>query len=58
MLLIKPIGEINIETKHFKGKECIEALEFLEKALGTKVRDIKKSEFYMEQNKNNLEIID
>ena len=27
-------GEITLETKGFKGKECVEASEFLKKALG------------------------
>ena len=41
-----PSGATKVETKGFAGSSCQQASKFIEEALGEKVSDIKKAEFF------------
>jgi len=43
---VSPSGEINIETKGFSGRACLDATRQWEAALGRKTGDRLTSEFY------------
>jgi len=45
-IIISPAGEINIEAVGFKGPDCEQATRYLEEALGTAGKTIKKPEFH------------
>lgn len=48
-------GNSTIETQGFKGKDCTDASEFIEKSLGKKTNDKKKREYYQKNdNKNKI----
>lgn len=43
---VSPAGEIKIDAVGFKGADCEKATEFLEAALGTPGKKVKKPEYY------------
>ena len=43
---ISPAGEARVETKGFTGRDCFQASEFLEAALGQRQSDRMTSEYY------------
>jgi hypothetical protein len=47
-LLFTPDGEVRLQTRGLKGKDCLTETEALEKALGTVTERQKTSEFYQQ----------
>jgi hypothetical protein len=47
---IKPTGEVEIETKGYRGRSCLEATKDLETALGKVGERELKPEFRQEEN--------
>lgn len=45
-VIVSPAGQIQVETKGFTGRDCLQASEFLEAALGQRQSDRMTSEFY------------
>lgn len=45
-LVISPQGEVTVETKGYTGSDCVQASQFLEKALGTPVSERQTAEYY------------
>jgi len=45
-VIIDTDGQVAVETKGFKGRGCMAASQFLEKALGTTITTKKTSEYY------------
>ena len=45
-VVISANGETRAETKGFRGGDCREASQFLERALGERSQEALKSEFY------------
>jgi hypothetical protein len=43
---VTPAGEINIEGVGFKGPDCEQATQYLEDALGTVSKKVKKPEYH------------
>jgi hypothetical protein len=43
---VSPTGDINIEGVGFKGADCEQATEYLEEALGTVSKKVKKPEYH------------
>ncbi len=50
-VIIDQDGKLNIDLKGFVGKECSSVSEKLLKALGAKVKQTKKKEYYQQKNK-------
>jgi hypothetical protein len=48
-IVVAPSGETKVQTKGFTGSSCRQASEFLEQALGRRVREDLTSEFYATQ---------
>ena len=48
-IIITPRGETQVTTYGFSGPECQEASRFIEKALGTKVRERLLSEYHQSE---------
>jgi len=46
-------GQVNLEGKGFKGRECFKEMEFLKTALGVETSFSKKQEFYQAEVKRN-----
>lgn len=46
-VLISPEGKVTVETKGFSGASCREASKFIEEALGTRIDERLKAEFYV-----------
>lgn len=47
-LIVHADGRVELEGKHFQGKECEKVIADFEKALGTKTEEYKKPQFYMQ----------
>ncbi len=47
-LLFTPDGEVRLQTRGLKGKDCMTETEALEKVLGTVTERQKTSEFYQQ----------
>lgn len=45
-VVVRPDGQLSVETKGFAGAACEEASRFLEAALGTLLSDQRTAEFY------------
>jgi DUF2997 family protein len=45
-LIVSPKGETTVQTKGYSGSSCLQASQWLEKALGTVAAESKTSEFY------------
>ena len=45
-VIVSPAGEIKIDAVGFKGGDCEKATAFLEAALGTPGKKVKKPEYY------------
>ena len=45
-VIVSPAGEIKIDAVGFKGADCEKATAFLEAALGTPGKKVKKPEYY------------
>ena len=52
-IIIAPSGQLTIEAVGFKGADCEQATRFIEEALGTKTRSVKKPEFYQARRAGN-----
>ncbi len=48
-IIVTPTGEIQIDAVGFKGADCEKATKFLEEALGTIGKKIKKPEYHQGQ---------
>ena len=44
-ITVSPGGDISIDAVGFKGADCEQATQFLEKALGAQARKVRKPEF-------------
>ena len=47
-LLFTPDGEVKLQTRGLKGKDCLAETDALERALGTVTERQKTSEFYQQ----------
>jgi len=46
---VKADGTVQVETKGFSGKSCLEASKFVEEALGQKISEKHTEEFYTDR---------
>ena len=51
-ITVKPNGSTSIETKGFAGRECQQASQFLEQALGSSTSEQLTAEFYAGQQQS------
>lgn len=49
-------GSVEVKTKGFKGKKCLDASKWLEEQLGTRQAIKKTSEYYSEEQKEKVKI--
>jgi hypothetical protein len=52
-IIIGATGEIQIDAVGFKGPDCEQATAFLEEALGSVGKKVKKSEFHQHSTRTN-----
>jgi hypothetical protein len=48
-VVVSPTGETTVQTKGYQGGDCLQASQWLEKALGITTTDQKTSEYYNTQ---------
>jgi hypothetical protein len=53
---IDPTGNVQIEVEGIKGSKCLKLTEDLENELGIIIDREKKSDFYVSENENNINI--
>ncbi len=56
-VLFKTDGSVEIEANGFKGKDCATSTKFLRKALGVEASEVRKAEFYHEDEKQNHKVV-
>ena len=56
-VIVNPAGEIKIDAVGFKGADCEKATAYLEQALGTVNRKVKKPEYYVNAKTGNTQRI-
>jgi hypothetical protein len=44
-IIVSPTGDISIDAVGFKGADCEQATRFIEEALGSNTRRVKKPEY-------------
>ena len=47
---VSPRGEATVQTKGYRGADCLQASKFLEQALGAATAEVKTAEFYQGQS--------
>jgi hypothetical protein len=48
-MVVSPTGETTVQTKGYQGGDCLQASQWLEKALGITTTDQKTGEYYTTQ---------
>ena len=54
-VIVSPAGEVQIDAIGFKGADCEKATAYLERALGTVNRKVKKPEYYSNAKTGNTQ---
>lgn len=54
-IIVSPRGEVSLETKNFKGADCMIASKAFEEALGVKESD-RKTSAYFQQSESSQQV--
>jgi hypothetical protein len=45
-VIVSPQGEVTVQTRGYRGSDCLQASQFLEEALGVTTEDRKTAAFF------------